>query len=87
MSKCNHALKHPQDEDRVSCLLGLYGGQPLKSQCEECDQYSGPDRGFGDKVAKVVKATGLDKLAPKGCGCGKRRAALNKRFPKDTSDA
>ena len=69
------------------CILGLERFKPSEEYCESCKHYEGPDRGFGDKVARVVKATGLDKLTPKGCGCGKRRAALNKRFPKDTPDA
>jgi hypothetical protein len=37
--------------------------------------------GLGDTIAKVTKATGLDKLAPKGCGCKKRQDKLNKIFP------
>jgi len=32
---------------------------------------------LGDKVADVIKATGLDKLAPEDCGCNERRIALN----------
>jgi hypothetical protein len=43
-------------------------------------------RGLGDVVAAITKATGIDRLVKavtgkKGCGCGKRRAALNKMFP------
>lgn len=38
-------------------------------------------KGLGDTIAKVTKATGLDKLAPKDCGCKKRQKKLNKMFP------
>jgi hypothetical protein len=38
-------------------------------------------KGFGDTVAKFTKATGLNKLAPKDCGCKKRQDKLNKIFP------
>lgn len=45
-------------------------------------------KGLGDTVAKVTKATGLDKLAElytkvsgKPCGCASRQEALNKLFP------
>jgi len=34
-------------------------------------------RGLGDTVEKVIKATNLDKLAPKDCGCDKRKEYLN----------
>jgi hypothetical protein len=37
-------------------------------------------------VAAITKATGIDRLVKavtgkKGCGCGKRRAALNRLMP------
>ena len=46
-------------------------------------------RGLGDSIEKFTKATGIHSLAQtgarvlgkKGCGCGKRRDALNKKFP------
>tara|TARA_R100001015_G_C4428427_1_gene26483 strand:+ start:189 stop:332 length:144 start_codon:yes stop_codon:yes gene_type:complete len=38
-------------------------------------------KGLGDTIAKVTKATGLDRLAPKGCGCKQRQDKLNKMFP------
>lgn len=47
-----------------------------------------PSKGLGDTVAKITKATGLDKLSEiyteitgKPCGCAKRQEALNKLFP------
>ncbi len=39
------------------------------------------DKGLGDTVERVIKITGLNKLAPKDCGCKKRKQALNKAFP------
>ena len=38
-------------------------------------------KGLGDTIAKVTKATGLDRLAPKGCGGKQRQDKLNKMFP------
>ena len=48
-----------------------------------------PSKGLGDSIAKITKATGIDKLA-KGmakaagktdCGCSQRRDTLNRVFP------
>tara|TARA_R100000657_G_C4597003_1_gene54044 strand:+ start:414 stop:587 length:174 start_codon:yes stop_codon:yes gene_type:complete len=49
----------------------------------------GKSRGLGDTIAKVTKATGIDKLANNmakamgkdDCGCGQRRDTLNRAFP------
>jgi len=42
-------------------------------------------KGLGDSVEKVLKATGIDKVAKKvlgdDCGCEDRKQALNKMFP------
>ena len=42
-------------------------------------------KGLGDSVEKVLKATGIDKVAKKvlgdDCGCEERKEALNKIFP------
>jgi hypothetical protein len=41
-------------------------------------------QGLGDTIEKFTKATGIKKLAdkiPGGCGCQKRKQALNKMFP------
>ena len=42
-------------------------------------------KGLGDSVEKILKATGIDKVAKKvlgdDCGCDKRKEALNKMFP------
>jgi hypothetical protein len=42
-------------------------------------------KGLGDTIAKITKATGIDKVAKKvlgeDCGCDERRDKLNKMFP------
>ena len=42
-------------------------------------------RGLGDSIEKITKATGIkqvvDKVTKGGCGCNKRRKALNEAFP------
>lgn len=48
-----------------------------------------PSKGLGDTIAKVTKATGLDRVADKmakaagmeDCVCGQRRDTLNRVFP------
>lgn len=48
-----------------------------------------PSKGLGDTIAKMTKATGLDKVAnsmakavgKEDCGCGTRRDTLNRVFP------
>ena len=75
------------------CTLGLFSLEPSVEDCASCDQYLGPDRGLGDRISKAIKVTGIEKAVKlvsklNGCGCGKRRAALNKSFPtKDKTDA
>lgn len=86
---CVH-LKVRSLEDRI-CLIGKFKGRPSEDDCGVCEYYSGPSRGLGDKVHKVLKATGIEKVVKsvkKDCGCGKKRAALNDKFPsKDQTDA
>tara|TARA_R110000765_G_scaffold422497_1_gene530273 strand:+ start:930 stop:1280 length:351 start_codon:yes stop_codon:yes gene_type:complete len=42
-------------------------------------------KGLGDSIEKVLKATGIDKVAKKvlgdDCGCNERKEILNKIFP------
>ncbi len=42
-------------------------------------------KGLGDTIAKITKATGIDKVAKKvlgeDCGCEERKDRLNKIFP------
>ena len=50
--------------------------------------------GFGDTIAKITNATGLDKLADniaklagaEDCGCNRRRKVLNKVIPYKKSE-
>ena len=56
--------------------------------CAACDRYAGPDRGLGDKVARLTRATGIaaaarvvSRVTGKPCGCSQRRAKLNAAFP------
>jgi len=72
------------------CRAGQYNGKPTEDDCAVCSHYRGPSRGMGDKIAKVLETTKIDKAVKsvlKDCGCGKRRAALNKIFPKGSTDA
>ena len=70
------------------CLLGRFDGNPTEQNCQECMDYKGPTRGAGDYVAKFIQLGKFDtipkkiKLPEGDCKCGKRRAALNKRFPR-----
>ena len=45
-------------------------------------------KGLGDTIEKVLKATGIDKVAKfilgEDCGCDERKAKLNKMFPYKT---
>ena len=44
-------------------------------------------KGLGDVVETAIEAVGLDKLAPKGCGCKARKEALNRLIPFGDKDA
>ena len=49
----------------------------------------GKSKGFGDTIAKITHATGLNKVAEavakaaghEDCGCGRRQDKLNELFP------
>jgi hypothetical protein len=47
--------------------------------------FDNSDKGLGDKVEKVFKKTGIDKVAKwalgEDCGCDQRKEKLNKLFP------
>jgi len=91
----NHQTHGEQQSECVhydgECLIDKHGGNPTPEQCEECMEYRGPTRGVGDQVAQMIQITKLDTLLKKskkksgegGCNCGKRRASLNRRFPKN----
>ena len=46
--------------------------------------YEKESKGLGDTIAKITKATGIDKavkfIAGEDCGCDERQVALNKAF-------
>jgi hypothetical protein len=78
LSRCVHL------RDR-QCVLGLCNKFPALTCCNRCPKYDGPSRGLGDVVAKVAKVTGADRVVKAvtggDCGCGKRRAKLNRAVP------
>ena len=37
--------------------------------------------GLGDLIEDAIKGVGLDKLAPKDCGCKQRKDKLNELLP------
>ena len=79
--KCAHMVEgrctHPE-------ASAAFGDRPSRGVClTVCGEWSGPDRGLGDTVHRVLGAFGVTKaverLAPAGgCGCAERRAALNR---------
>jgi hypothetical protein len=46
---------------------------------------SNKSKGLGDSIEKITKITGIrtlfNHISKKGCGCDKRKKALNKAFP------
>lgn len=68
--------------DGERCTLELFDGAPSVADCEGCDSYTGAPRGLGDRVERVLKATGVHQVVKKatggGCGCSKRRTKLNR---------
>lgn len=69
----------------LRCKINAATPEQLPGACETCEHYRGPSRGLGDVVAKVAQVTGVaaavKAVAGEGCGCGKRRAALNRAMP------
>jgi hypothetical protein len=71
--------------DGTRCTLGLFGGRPSPGVCAACDKYDGPTRGLGDVIHATLTFSGIAAVAKAiapDCGCQKRRAALNERFPR-----
>jgi hypothetical protein len=56
-----------------------------KKYKEYKDNYESKSKGVGDTVAKITKATGIEKavkfLAGEDCGCDERKKVLNHIFP------
>jgi len=65
-------MEEPKDK-RTKAYKDWKANQENKSQ------------GLGDTIAKITKATGIDKavkfIAGEDCGCDKRKDALNRLFP------
>ena len=73
---------HTTDDRR--CGLGLHVIRLVPMICASCDRYEGPSRGLGDHVAGVLSSLRLDRpFKGRRCGCGRRRAALNRVFPRN----
>lgn len=80
--KCAHMV----DGRCTSALaLPLYGDRPSAGICRRCEHYDGPDRGLGDTVHRVARATGVARVVKRvtsgKCGCQKRRESLNDAVP------
>lgn len=69
----------------LRCRINKATAEELPSACETCPEYKGRPRGLGDIVAKVAETTGVATVVKavvgEGCGCGQRRAALNRAVP------
>jgi hypothetical protein len=83
MTRCKH---HDGSRCTNGIALPLYGATPSAGVCRVCAHYDGPDRGLGDTVHRVARATGVARVvrAVKGgdCGgCAERRRALNAARP------
>jgi len=72
MSKCIYAA---ETADKIqTCSLKLCSKEKLHDCCVTCSEYTGPDRGLGDKVKNMAASLGF-----KPCGgCQRRREALNR---------
>jgi len=80
MSKCDHNIDIPSGGTEIEGVVycGIFGAVAADT-CAGCPMYAGESRGVGDTIEKVINAIGIPK--PKGCGCDKRKAKLNKLFP------
>lgn len=77
------------DKPSIECL-GLVNGHLAGDQLKGWRKYItwivfGKSRGLGDTVAKITRATGIDRtvkaVAGKGCGCGERQKRWNAKAP------
>ena len=68
-----------------TCRHPRLAGEATEERCGPCVEYRGPLRGFGDAIAAVTKATGIDAVVKAAvgddCGCAQRRETLNQKFP------
>lgn len=79
------ACTHWRDACTNALALPLYGATPSAGICRQCEHYDGPDRGLGDTIHRVAKATGVATVVKRvtggDCGCQRRRASLNDSVP------
>lgn len=87
--RCQKAGPPREDRPSLPCM-GLVTKQIPADRRLEWVKFTtwihqGKSRGLGDTVAKITRATGIDRavkaVAGKGCGCGKRQKKLNARVP------
>lgn len=85
MTRCAH---HVGGECTNALALPLYGSNPSAGVCRVCAHYDGPDRGLGDTVHRVARATGVarvvkavERMTGVPCGCPERRTGLNGLVP------
>lgn len=78
-SRCKHYEPAP------NCAAGHAEWWQLPAACDSCSHYEGPGRGIGDTVHGIARATGIaalvETIAGTSCGCGERRAILNRVMP------
>ena len=87
MIQTENTCRHFDDHRNICAELRIMNPSPL---CRTCDHYEPKENGLGDTVEKLIGITTLGqgkRIASAvaratgktgGCGCGKRRAALNR---------
>jgi hypothetical protein len=67
------------------CFANAARQDQLPQACASCDRYDGPRRGVGDIVYSVLASLKIGRLFTSvsggNCGCGRRRAILNRILP------
>lgn len=83
-----HCAHHDGSCCTNALALPLYGPTPSAGVCRVCAHYCGPDRGLGDTVHRVARATGISRVVETvervtglPCGCPERRNRLNGFVP------
>ncbi len=84
-------LRRQPEGDPGGQIVTVTAGQTQSAEFAASPEWTPdqPSRGLGDTVAKITRATGLDRLAHaytrvtgRDCGCGRRQTELNRRFPR-----
>lgn len=82
MTTCHKLIDGECTDDAARLEVGEF---PSEGVCGVCHRYEGAPRGAGDIIHSIAKATGVAAVVEKatggGCGCAKRRAALNAVIP------